>query len=101
VPPAPRQVPELRGQLSSWLAAEGAGFYLVMALAGRQWLPPGPGLAAGAAQVARAEQARVSGELSWVSAAMTALACHAAPSLPARDLHEHDLVPLQNSSHGS
>jgi hypothetical protein len=62
-----------------------------MALAGRQWLPPGPDMAAGAAQVARAEQARVSGELYWVSAAMTALACHAAPSLPSRDLHAHDL----------
>jgi hypothetical protein len=29
--------------------------------------------------------------LFWVSAAMTALACHVAPSLPSRDLHAHDL----------
>jgi hypothetical protein len=52
-PPAPRQLPELRGQLADWLSAEGENFYLVMALAGRQWLPPGQTLAAGAAYVAR------------------------------------------------
>jgi hypothetical protein len=91
-PRAPRQLPELRGQLASWLAAEGENFYLVMALAGRQWLPPHLPIAAGAAQIAGHERARVTGaELYWVSAAMTELARHAAGSLPAHDLYRHDL----------
>jgi hypothetical protein len=91
-PPVPRQLPELRGQLASWLAAEGQNFYLVMALAGRQWLPPHLPITAGAAHIATHEHARVTGgELYWVSAAMTELARHAAGSLPARDLHRHDL----------
>jgi hypothetical protein len=61
-PPAPRDLPELRGQLAQWLAGEGPGFYLTMALAGCQWIPPGsPSVAAGAAQVARQEYQRVTG----------------------------------------
>lgn len=92
VPPVPRQLPELRGQLVSWLATEGQNFYLVMALAGRQWLPPGHTLAAGAAQVAEQECTRVTGaELYWISAPMTELARHAAASLPTYDLYPHDL----------
>jgi hypothetical protein len=59
-PPAPRDLPELRGQLAQWLAGEGPGFYLTMALAGCQWIPPGsPSVAAGAAQIARQEYQRV------------------------------------------
>ncbi|MDQ2876637.1 MAG: hypothetical protein M3Y33_18310, partial [Actinomycetota bacterium] len=50
----------------------GPGFYLAMALAGCQWIPPGsPSVAAGAAQIARQEYQR---DLLWVSAPMTALA---------------------------
>jgi hypothetical protein len=91
-PPAPRQLPELRGQLASWLAAEAARFYFVSALAGRQWLPPGLDMTAGAALIARQEHARVtSGQLYWVSSAMTELACHAAASMPHRNLYPHDL----------
>jgi hypothetical protein len=91
-PPAPRDLPELRGRVAAWLAADGAQFYLTMALAGLQWLPPGLTAAAGAAQVGRQEDARVTGgELYWVSGAMTDLARHAAPGLPTRSLHPHDL----------
>jgi hypothetical protein len=92
-PPAPRDLPELRGQLARWLAGEGPGFYLTMALAGCQWIPPGsPSVAAGAAQIARQEHHRVtSADLYWVSAPMTALARHAAARLPTRTLHAHDL----------
>jgi len=78
-PPAPRDLPELRGQVAAWLAAEGTQFYLTMALAGLQWLPPGLSAAAGAAQVARQEHARTGGDLYWVSAPMADLARHAAP----------------------
>ena len=91
-PPVPRQLPELRGQLASWLATEGENFYLAMALADRQWLPPGHTLAAGAAQVAEQERNRVTGaQLYWVSAPMIELARHAAASLPTHDLYPHDL----------
>lgn len=90
-PPAPRDLPELRGQLAGWLASEGPQFYLTMALAGRQWIPPGTNIPAGAAQIARQERQRVSGEQYWVSAPMTALARHAAPRLPSRNLYPHDL----------
>jgi hypothetical protein len=91
-PPGPRQIPELRGQLASWISAEGQNFYLVMALAGRQWLPPGLPFVTGAAQVARQEHTRVTNaELYWVSGPMTDLARHAAGSLPARDTYRHDL----------
>ena len=62
-----------------------------MALAGRQWVPPAASLAAGAAQVARQERLRVTGDLYWVSAPMTDLARHAAPRLPTRNLYAHDL----------
>ena len=62
-----------------------------MALAGRQWMPPAASVTAGAAQIARQEQLRVSGDLYWVSAPMTDLARHAAPRLPTRNLHAHDL----------
>lgn len=92
VPPVPRHLPELRGQMASWLATEGENFYLVMALAGRQWLPPEHTLAAGAAQVAEQEHTRVTGaQLYWVSAPMTELARHVAASLPTHDLYPHDL----------
>jgi len=77
-PPAPRDLPELRGQLAGWLAGEAPQFYLTMALIGRQWVPPAASVAAGAAQVARQERLRT-GNLYWVSAPMTALARHAAP----------------------
>ena len=62
-----------------------------MALVGRQWVPPAASLAAGAAQVARQERLRVTGDLYWVSAPMTDLARHAAPRLPTRNLYAHDL----------
>jgi hypothetical protein len=91
-PPSPRQLPELRGQLATWLMTEGERFYLVMAMAGRQWLPPGQPRAAGAAQIALQEHGRVTGgELYWVSGPMTELARHAAASLPTRELYAHDL----------
>ncbi|HUZ52974.1 MAG TPA: hypothetical protein VMU94_10660 [Streptosporangiaceae bacterium] len=92
-PPAPRDLPELRGQLAQWLAGEGPGFYLTMALAGCQWIPPGStSVTAGAAQIARQEHQRVTtADLYWVSAPMTALARHAAARLPTRALHPHDL----------
>lgn len=91
--PAPRDLPELRGQLAHWVAAEGPGFYLAMALAGCQWIPPGStSVAAGATQIARQEHQRVvAGDLYWVSEPMTALARHAASRLPTRTLHAHDL----------
>jgi hypothetical protein len=93
MPPAPRDLPELRGQLARWLAGEGPGFYLAMALAGCQWIPPGStSVAAGAAQIARQEHHRVTtADLYWVSAPMTTLARHAAARLPPRTLHAHDL----------
>ena len=90
-PPAPRDLPELRGQLARWLAGEAPQFYLTMALIGRQWVPPAASVAAGAAQVARQERLRVTGDLYWVSAPMTALARHAGPGLPTRNLYPHDL----------
>ncbi len=90
-PPAPQDLPELRGQLAAWLASQAPEFYLTMALVGRQWMPPAASLTAGAAQVARQEQLRVSGDLYWVSAPMTDLARHAAPRLPTRNLYAHDL----------
>ncbi len=90
-PPAPRDLPEPRGQLAGWLAGDARQFYLTMALIGRQWVPPAASVAAGAAQVARQERMRVAGDLYWVSAPMTALARHAAPRLPARNLYPHDL----------
>jgi hypothetical protein len=64
-PPAPRDLPELRGQLAGWLAGEAPQFYLTMALIGRQWVPPAASVAAGAAQVARQERLRVTGDLYW------------------------------------
>jgi hypothetical protein len=92
-PPAPQGLPELRGQLAHWLAGEGPGFYLAMALAGLQWIPPGStSVAAGAAQIARqACQRVISADLFWVSAPMTALARHVGAPLPAQTLHAHDL----------
>lgn len=90
-PPAPRDLPELRGQLAAWLDGQAPKFYLTMALVGRQWVPPAASLAAAAAQVARQERLRVTGDLYWVSATMTDLARHAAPRLPTRNLYAHDL----------
>ena len=89
----PRDLPEMRGQLAHWLVGEGPGFYLAMALAGCQWIPPGStSVTAGAAQIARQEHHRVTtADLYWVSAPMTALARHAATRLPTRTLHAHDL----------
>jgi hypothetical protein len=68
-------------------------FYLSMALAGFQWIPPGStSVTDGAAQIAREEYQRViSADLFWVSAPMTALARDAAARLPAQTLHAHDL----------
>src|SRR5258705_471080 len=54
-------------------------FYLTMPLTGRKGAPPAATIAAGAAQVARQERLRVTGDLYWVSAPMTALARNAAP----------------------
>ena len=51
-PPAPRDLPEVRGQLAGWLAGEAPQFCLTMALTGRQWVPPAASIAC-AAQVAR------------------------------------------------
>jgi hypothetical protein len=84
--PAPRDLPELRGQLAQWLAGEGPGFYLAMALAGCQWIPPGsPSIAAGAAQIARHEHHRVTtAGLYWVSAPGPARRSPAAQPDPAR-----------------
>jgi hypothetical protein len=92
-PPAPRGLPELRGQLARWLAGDGRVFYLSMALAGFQRIPPdSTSVAAGAAQIARQEYQRViSADLFWVSAPMTALARHTAARLPAQPLHARDL----------
>ena len=100
-PSTPRDLPELRGQLAHWLAREGPGFYLAMALAGRQWIPPdSTSVTAGAAQIARQEHQRVvTGDLYWVSAPMTALASHAATRLPTRTLLAHDL-PARSRFHG-
>ena len=57
-PPAPRDLPELRGHLAAWLDSEAPEFYLTMALVGRQWVPPAATLAADAAQVAGQERLR-------------------------------------------
>lgn len=90
-PPEPRDLPELRGQLAGWLAGEAPQFYLTMAQTGRQWVPPAASIAAGAAQVARQERLRVTGDLYWGSAPMTALTRHAAARLLATNLYPHDL----------
>jgi hypothetical protein len=92
VAPAPRDLPELRGDLARWLAGTGPAFYEASALAGRQQLPPGVPPYLGAARVAAQERLRVlGGDLYWVSAAMTALARHAAPALPSWNLFKHDV----------
>lgn len=91
-PPAARELPELRAKLGSWLAETGPDFYLANFLIGRQWLPGGGSAADGAAAMAGQERRRVTaGDLYWVSAAMTDLVCHAAPSLPTWNLYRHDL----------
>ncbi len=96
IPPAPRDLPELRVKLGHWLEQTGPGFYLANALIGRQQLPHGLPADAGAAHVAVQERRRVmAGELYWVSAAMTGLARHAAPGLPSWHLYPHD-VPSQH-----
>lgn len=89
--PAPRELPELRADLASWLTTTGPSFYLTMALIGRQWLPPGELPEQASARVAAEERGRLDGDLYWVSSEMTDLARHAAPSLPTWNLYEHDI----------
>jgi hypothetical protein len=91
--PAPRLLPELRGDLASWLAARGAGFYLEMTLISSQLVRPvAPDLATSVAQLAHAERRRVTdGELYWISPEMTALARHAGEQLTTHELYLHEM----------
>jgi hypothetical protein len=90
--PEPKQLPELRGKLASWLAERGSGFYLEVLLTGSQQVrPPGP-LATSASRLADQERRRVAdSDLYWVSAEMTELALHAGRQLSRYELYAHDL----------
>jgi hypothetical protein len=92
-PPLPRDLPELRGKLATWLAEWGAEFYCVMALSGSQQVfPDAPDRITGAVRLAAQERQRVvDAELYWVSEEMTELAVHAGRQLTRFELYEHDL----------
>jgi hypothetical protein len=90
--PEPKQLPELRGKLSDWLAEQGKAFYMGALQVGTQQIrPPGP-LPTSALQLANDEHRRVTGgDLYWVSQEMTELAQHAGRQFRHHELYEHDL----------
>ncbi len=91
--PDPRLLPELRGELATWLAEPGADFYLEMTLIGSQLVRPvAPDLVTAATRLAADERRRVTdGDLYWIAPEMLALARHAGQQLTTHELYVHDL----------
>src|SRR5438309_8242347 len=89
--PAARQLPELRGEVLTWLDQKGRDFYAKMMMAGLQRMGFDDDPPAAAARLARAERNRVRGHLYWVSNPMTTLARTAGAQLSEQVFYPHEL----------
>ena len=91
IAPTPHQLPEVRGEVITWLRDNGPDFYHAMTLSGRQQMRPAGPPAEAATQLARQERHRVASNLYWVSEQMTNLAQTAGRELAEQILYRHDL----------